>query len=195
MARFGYARVSADTQDYAAQVEALKSAGCQRIFTEKVSAKSTNGRTELAKLLKVIESGDTVIVTKLDRIARSSRDLHNIIHELKERKAGFVSIHDSWCDTTSDVGKLLIAIMGGIAEFERSLINQRCLAGIQRAKVKGVKFGRPEKLNSTQKMKIAERYADGETLKALADDYKVATSTIHLAVSGKSRPIKNATKA
>ena len=117
MAKLGYARVSSDSQDHSAQVEALKAAGCQRIYAEKVSGKTTNGRKELTKLLNALQCGDTVIVTKLDRIARSSRDLHNIIHELQERQVGFISIGDSWCDTTSDVGKLLLAIMGGIAEL------------------------------------------------------------------------------
>jgi DNA invertase Pin-like site-specific DNA recombinase len=118
--RYGYARVSSNTQDHAAQVDALKAAGCERIFREKASGKNTNGRPELAKLMKVLQTGDAVAVTKLDRIARSSRDLHNIIGELQERGCGFVSLGDSWCDTTSDVGRLVLAIMGGIAEFERS---------------------------------------------------------------------------
>ena len=119
--KYGYARVSSDTQDYAAQVEALKASGCERIYSEKASGKSTNGRPELAKLMKALLPDDTVAVTKLDRIARSSRDLQNIIHELKERGCGFVSLGDSSCDTTSDVGRLVLAIMGGIAEFEREL--------------------------------------------------------------------------
>ncbi len=89
--KYGYARVSSSTQDYAAQVEALKAAGCDRIFSEKASGKSTNGRPELAKLLKALLPGDAVVVTKLDRIARSSRDLHSIIHDLKERGCGFIS--------------------------------------------------------------------------------------------------------
>jgi DNA invertase Pin-like site-specific DNA recombinase len=118
--RYGYARVSSNTQDYAAQVDVLKAGGCARIFSEKASGKSTNGRPELARLMKVLQPGDAVVVTKLDRIARSSRDLHNIIGELQERGCGFVSLGDTWCDTTSDVGRLVRAIMGGIAEFERS---------------------------------------------------------------------------
>src|SRR3974377_301610 len=139
MMRYGYARVSSDTQDYAAQVEALKAAGCERIYSEKASGKSTNARPALGQLMRALLPGDTVTVTKLDRIARSSRDLHNIIGDLKERGVGFLSLGDAWCDTTSDVGRLILAIMGGIAEFERSLIRKRCEAGIARAKAKGTK--------------------------------------------------------
>ena len=127
--RYGYARVSSNTQDYAAQVEALKAAGCGRIFSEKASGKSTNGRREFDRLMKSLVPGDTVLVTKLDRLARSSRDLHNILHELQEQGCGFVSLGESWCDTTTDVGRLVMTIMGGIAEFERSLIRKRCEEG------------------------------------------------------------------
>jgi DNA invertase Pin-like site-specific DNA recombinase len=176
--KYGYARVSSDTQDYQAQVEALKAAGCARIYSEKASGKSTNGRPELAKLVKALLPGDVVTVTKLDRIARSSRDLHNIIGDLKERGVGFVSLGDSWCDTTSDVGRLLLAIMGGIAEFERSLIRQRCQAGIERAKAKGTQFGRPNVLDNGQRRKIAERYAAGETMAELAREYECGEATI-----------------
>jgi DNA invertase Pin-like site-specific DNA recombinase len=176
--RYGYARVSSNTQDYAAQVDALKAAGCARVFSEKASGKSTNGRPELAKLMKVLQPGDAVAVTKLDRIARSSRDLHNIIGELQERGCGFVSLGDSWCDTTSDVGRLVLAIMGGIAEFERSLIRNRCQAGIERAKAKGTKFGRPTALDVGERKRIAERYAAGETMAELAREYGVGEATV-----------------
>jgi DNA invertase Pin-like site-specific DNA recombinase len=176
--RYGYARVSSNTQDYAAQVEALKAAGCQKIFSEKASGKSTNGRPEFAKLLKAILPGDVVVVTKLDRLARSSRDLHNILHELQALSCGFVSLGEAWCDTTTDVGRLMLTIMGGIAEFERGLIRRRCEEGIARAKRKGTKFGRPDRLDVNQKRMIAERYANGETLEQLAQEYECAVATV-----------------
>jgi DNA invertase Pin-like site-specific DNA recombinase len=142
--RLGYARVSSDTQDYAGQVEALKAAGCERIYSEKASGKSTNGRPQLAKLLKALQPGDVMVVTKLDRVARSARDLLNIVAgELTERQCGFVSLGDSWCDTTNATGRFMLTVMSGIAELERDLIRSRCAAGIARAKAKGVKFGRP----------------------------------------------------
>ena len=138
--RYGYARVSSDTQDYAAQVEALKAAGCDKIFSEKASGKSTSGRREFDKLMRALLPGDTVMVTRLDRLARSSRDLHNILHELEVKGSGFVSIGESWCDTRSDIGRLMMTIMGGIAQFERSLIRKRCQEGIDRAKAKGTRL-------------------------------------------------------
>ena len=93
--KFGYARVSSNTQDHAAQVEALKAAGCERIFSEKASGKSTTGRPEFAKLMKALKPDDVVTVVKLDRFARSSRDLQNILHELQEIGCGFVSLGES----------------------------------------------------------------------------------------------------
>lgn len=182
--KYGYARVSSNGQDHAAQVEALRAAGCERVFAEKASGKSTNGRPELAKLMKALQPGDTVAVVKLDRIARSSRDLHNIIGELQEKGCGFVSLGDPWCDTTSDVGKLVLAIMGGIAEFERSLIRKRCQDGIDRAKRKGTKFGRPSALDAGQRKRMAERYASGETMAELALEYGCGEATIWRALHG-----------
>ena len=94
--RYGYARVSTNGQDYAAQVEALKAAGCERIFSEKKTAKSTNARHEFKKLLRALNPGDIVVVTRLDRLVRSSRDLHNTLFELKELNCGFISLRETW---------------------------------------------------------------------------------------------------
>ena len=176
--KYGYARVSSNTQDYAAQVEALKAAGCRKIFSEKASGKSTNGRREFDRLMKSLVPGGTVLVTKLDRLARSSRDLHNILHQLQEQGCGFVSLGESWCDTTTDVGRLVMTIMGGIAEFERSLIRKRCEEGIERARRKGTRFGRPTALDASQRRRIAERYAAGETMAELAREYECGEATI-----------------
>jgi DNA invertase Pin-like site-specific DNA recombinase len=182
--RYGYARVSTTKQDYELQIDALKAAGCERIFSEKASGKSTNGRTEFKRLMKALNPGDTVVVTKLDRLARSSRDLLNILHELKEGSCGFVSLGEAWCDTTSDIGQLVVTIMSGIAEFERKLILSRTEVGIAKARANGKKFGRPSALDVTQKRKIAERYAAGETMAALAADYEVGEATIFRALQG-----------
>jgi DNA invertase Pin-like site-specific DNA recombinase len=176
--KIGYARVSSHTQDHAAQVEALKAAGCERIYSEKASGKSTNERPEFAKLMKALQQGDVVNVVKLDRLARSSRDLQNILHELQEIGCGFVSLGETWCDTTTDVGRLVMTIMGGIAEFERNLIRKRCEEGIQRAKRKGTKFGRPTALDQSQRRRVAERYTAGETMAELAREYECGEATI-----------------
>jgi DNA invertase Pin-like site-specific DNA recombinase len=178
MTKYGYARVSSAGQDYNGQIAALEAAGCEQIFREKVSGKSTNGRREFERLMRTLRPGDIVAVAKLDRLARSSRDLHNILHELAEVGCGFVSLGEAWCDTTTDVGKLMMTIMGGIAEFERSLIRKRCDEGIQRAKDKGTKFGPKFKLDAGQKRRIAERYANGETMAELATVYEVSEPTI-----------------
>jgi len=176
--KYGYARVSSKAQDYAAQVEALMAAGCEKIYSEKKSGKSRDGRPEFGKLMKALLPGDTVVVTKLDRLARSSRDLHNILFELEGLSAGFVSLGESWCDTTTDIGRLMLTIMGGIAEFERGLIRKRTDEGIERAKRQGKKFGRPERLDDGQKRVIADRYGKGATIPELAEEYGVGVGTI-----------------
>ena len=178
MMRYGYARVSSRSQDYSAQVDALRAAGCERVFSEKRSAKSATDRPEFNKLMRTLVPGDIIVVCKLDRLARSSRDLHNILHEVQEQDCGFVSLGDTWCDTTTEVGRLMLTIMGGIAEFERGLIRQRCEAGIERAKANGKQFGRPTALDPGQRRRIAERYAGGETMAELARDYECGESTI-----------------
>lgn len=180
--RYGYPRVSTSKQDHAIQVDALKAAGCERIFTEKASGKSTEGRTEFKRLMRTLSPGDTVVVTKLDRLARSGRDLLNILHDIEEGYCGFVSLGETWCDTTSDVGKLVITIMSGIAEFERKLILSRTEAGIERAKKQGKRFGRPSRLDVGQQRVIAERYASGATMAQFAQEYRVGEATIHRAL-------------
>jgi DNA invertase Pin-like site-specific DNA recombinase len=176
--RYGYARVSSKGQDYTGQVEALKAAGCERIFSDKLSGKS-RARPELEKVLRRLEAGDTIVITKVDRIARSVRDLWNILHEvIEEKKAHFVSLRESWCDTTTPAGKLMITVLGGVAEFERELIRERCEEGIERAKRKGTKFGRPSSLDPGQRRRVAERYAAGETMAELARDYECGEATI-----------------
>ena len=176
--RYGYARVSSKTQDYSAQVDTLKAAGCERIFSEKRSGKSATDRPEFNKLMRTLVPGDIIVVCKLDRLARSSRDLHNILHEVQEQDCGFVSLGDTWCDTTTEVGRLMLTIMGGIAEFERGLIRQRCEAGIERARANGKQFGRPTALDAGQRRRVAERYAAGETMAELAREYSCGESTI-----------------
>jgi DNA invertase Pin-like site-specific DNA recombinase len=130
------------------------------------------------KLMKALTPGDTVVVTKLDRLARSSRDLHNILHELDGMGCGFISLKEGWCDTTNKFGRLMLTIMGGIAQFERELIRERCEEGIERATAKGTKFGRPSALDTGEKRKIAERYAAGETMEQLAEEYECGVATI-----------------
>jgi DNA invertase Pin-like site-specific DNA recombinase len=176
--KYGYARVSTRAQDYVAQVEALKAAGCERIYSEKRSGKSRDGRPEFAKLMKALLPGDTVVVTKLDRLARSAVDLMNIVAELKALSVGFVSLGETWCDTTSDIGELLMTIMAGIAEFERKLIRSRTEEGIARAKKLGRHAGRKPVLTDSEKLVIADMHGQGKTMAELAAEYDVAVGTI-----------------
>ena len=179
MAMIGYARVSTRDQDLTIQEDTLKAAGCERLYREKVSGAKAENRPKLCRMLKSLEPADVVVVKKLDRLARSTRDLLNIVHQIEESGAEFRSLDDTWCDTTTAHGKLLLTILGGLAEFERSLIQDRTQAGIQRARDLGVTFGRKPRLNARQKVMIAERYAAGETVRQLAEAFDVAVGTVH----------------
>ena len=177
MTVYGYARVSTRDQDLAAQEAELMAAGCAKVFKEKVSGAKTD-RAELAKLLRRIEAGDVLVVTRLDRLARSTRDLLNVIAALAERGAGFKSLKDTWADTTSPHGRLMLTVLGGLAEFERELIRARTGEGRKRAKERGVRFGRPPKLNAHQRREALARREKGETLMDIARSYGVSHLTI-----------------
>jgi DNA invertase Pin-like site-specific DNA recombinase len=177
MAVFGYARVSTDGQTLAAQDAQLMAAGCAKVYQEKVSGARTD-RVELGKLLKRIEAGDMLIVTRLDRLARSTRDLLNILHGLADKGAKFKSLADPWCDTSTPQGELLVTVLAGFATFERHLIKARTEDGRKRAQGRGVRFGRPRKLDQHQRQEAMERLAKGETLVDVARTYGVAATTI-----------------
>ena len=172
MPLYGYARVSTRDQDLAAQDAELRAAGCAKVFKEKVS------RAKLAKAIGRLEEGDVLIVTRLDRLARSTRDLLNVLDEIGKRGAGFKSLKDTWADTTTPHGRLMLTVLGGLAEFERSLIVARTSDGRKRAMDRGVKFGRPRKLNSHQRQEVLARLAAGETMSDIARTYAVDHSTI-----------------
>src|SRR4051794_36325005 len=118
MTTYGYARVSSEDQKLESQVEELTNAGCERIYKEKISGAKIE-RRELMRVLKKLQSGDVLIITRLDRLARSTRDLLNVVHELSERGIGLKSLKDTWIDTTTAHGRLVLTILGGLAEFER----------------------------------------------------------------------------
>jgi DNA invertase Pin-like site-specific DNA recombinase len=176
--RYGYARVSSKSQDYQGQLDALKAAGCDKIYSEKITGKTTDDRRQFKRLMKDLLPGDVVIVTKLDRLARSGRDLHNILHELDANECGFVSLGEGWCDTTTSVGRLIIAIMAGIAQFERELIRQRCDEGLERARANGVKFGRKPKLSAFQIDEAKRRLEAGESQSDVGRLFGVSHQTI-----------------
>jgi DNA invertase Pin-like site-specific DNA recombinase len=177
MTAFGYARVSTDGQTVAAQVAQLRAAGAAKVYSETASGAKTD-RAELAKVLRVLQPGDTLMVCRIDRLARSTRDLLNVLHQLAERQVGFKSLSDQWCDTTSAHGRLMLTVLAGLAEFERSLIIARTGEGRRRAKDRGVRFGRPPKLSVHQRAEVRQRLSAGETTTAIALTYGVDATTI-----------------
>src|SRR4030095_16379853 len=147
--KIGYARVSTQDQNLDLQLRALKKAGCRKIFQEKVSA-VTRSRPEFQRMLDQLREGDVIVVWKLDRLARSTRDLLETMETIREAGARFQSLSEPWADTTTHAGKMIMTVFAGIAEFERDLIRERATAGRKAAMKRGVRFGRPPKLNSDQ---------------------------------------------
>ena len=177
MTTFGYARVSTDGQTVAAQVAQLRAAGCAKVYSETASG-AKRERPELAKVLRRLEPGDVLMVTRLDRLARSTRDLLNVLHALGERSVGFKSLADAWADTTTAHGRLLVTMLAGIAEFERELIKTRTGEGRKRAQARGVRFGRPPVLTSHQRQEAIQRLAEGHSQADVARSYNVSQATI-----------------
>jgi DNA invertase Pin-like site-specific DNA recombinase len=177
MAQFGYARVSTDGQSLTAQVAELKAANCERIFQEKISG-ARSDRKQLARLISGLDKGDVLVVTRLDRLARSTRDLLNILSSVAEKGAGFWSLRDTWADSTTAHGRLMLTVLGGLAEFERELIRTRTGEGRERAKARGVILGRKPKLNVHQRREAIARREAGEVLTDIARTFGVSHSTI-----------------
>ena len=174
---YGYARVSTDGQTVGAQVEALTAAGAVRVFQETASGAKTD-RAQLRRLLDQLDTGDVLMVTRLDRLARSTRDLLNTLAAIADRKAGFRSLGDTWADTTTAHGRLMLTVLGGLAEFERDLIRVRTGEGRARAAARGVKMGRKLKLTPHQKREALRRKQEGEAVREIARSYNVHNSTI-----------------
>jgi DNA invertase Pin-like site-specific DNA recombinase len=174
---YGYARVSTDGQSVEAQRSQLKRAGCSKVFAEKVSGTRAD-RAQLVRLLSQLAEADVLVVTRLDRLARSTRDLLNILAAIVDKGAGFRSLGDPWADTTTPHGRLMLTVLGGLAEFERELIRARTGEGRSRARARGIKFGRKPKLTPFQRQEALHRRANGETLRDIAGSYNVHWTTI-----------------
>ncbi len=174
---YGYARVSTDGQSVDAQVRQLTKAGCKKVFREVASGAKTD-RSELRRMLDKLAAGDVVTVTRLDRLARSTRDLLNILATINGKKAGFRSVGDAWADTTTAHGRLMLTVIGGLAEFERELIRARTSEGRARAVARGVKMGRKPKLTAHQRREAMKRRDRGEPVREIARSYNVSHSTI-----------------
>src|SRR6202007_919570 len=175
----GYARVSTYGQTLDSQLEQLRKAGCSRrnIYRAKVTG-TRAARRELNRMLGKLASGDVVTVTRIDRLARSTFDLFAIVKQIVDAKAQFRSLAEPWADTGTSTGRLMIAVLGGLADVERDLIRTRTAEGRSRAQKRGQHMGRPRKLTAAQQAEARRRRAEGATLAELARSYRVGKSTI-----------------
>ena len=185
--KIGYARVSTDEQNLDLQIDALKAAGCEKIFTDSGVSGMTVERDGLSQAISAIESSDVLVVWKLDRLGRSLGFLIEVVKRLNENKAGFKSLSDD-IDTTSPAGKLFFHMMGALAEFERDLISERTKAGMKAAKRRGKHIGRPLGLTDLQVRHAEEMRKKGAGLAEIGALFEVHPKTV-------SRALKRAEKA
>jgi DNA invertase Pin-like site-specific DNA recombinase len=172
---YGYARVSSIDQDVTIQREALEAAGCNVVREEKVSATSLKGRTELQTLLQFLGEGDTLVVTRVDRLARSVKDLQDIVHELKA-KGVTLRATEQPIDTSKPAGKAFLDMLGVFAEFETAIRKERQLEGIAKAKAKGIYRGRKPSIDATRVRSLREA---GKSPSAIARELNVARSSVY----------------
>ncbi len=174
----GYARVSTQDQNSELQVDALEKAGCDQVFQEKFSG-TLKERPELSQCLRTLRRGDVLVVWKLDRLARSLKDLVEIVQDLHGREIGFKSLTES-IDTTSSGGRLVFHIFGALAEFEHELIRERTKAGLQAARARGRKGGRKPAMSDSDVKKAVAMLADRNiTKKEVAEHFRVARTTLN----------------
>ena len=176
MAIIGYGRVSSTDQDLAIQIEALKAAGADEIFAEKKSGTTKDGREQLELALRFARRGDVFVVTKMDRLARSVRDLSNIVADLDAREIGFKVLDQSGIDTTSPNGRLMMNMLASFAEFETELRRERQREGIAKAKAQGVYKGRPAKLPVDR---VLELHEQGVGPSAIAKELTISRASVY----------------
>ena len=178
----GYARVSTYGQTLDTQLDQLRAAGCssRNIYREKVTGARAD-RRELLRMLDCLTPGDVVTVTRIDRLARSTFDLFAIVKRIVDAGGQFRSLAEPWADTGTSTGRLMIAVLGGLADVERDLIRTRTAEGRSRAKARGKHMGRPPSLTAAQQKEATRRRAEGATLQELADSYDRSISTMRRA--------------
>ncbi len=179
----GYARVSTYGQTLDAQLEQLRAQGCAKTYREKASGARAD-RRELQRMLKDLAPGYVVTVTRIDRLARSTFDLFAIVKAIVDAGGQFRSLAEPWADTSTSTGRLMIAVLGGLADVERDLIRTRTAEGRSRAKGRGQHMGRPPALTVPQQKEARQRREDGATLKELAKSYNVGLATISRVMKG-----------
>lgn len=182
MAVYGYARVSTEDQDLSIQVNTLKAHGCDLIRSEKVSGTSMKGRTELATLLDFLRPGDTLMVTRIDRLARSMCDLQNLVRDLKA-KGVTLKATEQHIDTGSAAGKAFLDMLGVFAEFETNLRKERQLEGIEKAKKQGIYKGRPQTINVG---KVKAMKAEGMGASAIAKALGIDRTSVYRVLKGEA---------
>lgn len=176
----GYARVSTDDQNLDAQTDALTEAGAERIYADKITG-SARKRPELDQLIDQLRDGDIVVVTKYDRLARSLRDLLDIVEAISDKGAGFRSLAED-IDTTTSAGRLIFHVFASIAQFERERISERTREGLEAARKRGRVGGRPPALSKAQKIEVRRmRDEEGRKLPEIAELFKVSVKTIRRA--------------
>jgi DNA invertase Pin-like site-specific DNA recombinase len=180
--KIGYARVSTQDQRLNIQLEALKKAGCKRVFLEKVTG-TYRDRPELNRMLDQLRDGDIVAVWKLDRLACSTRNLLEIVETIGNAGARFQSLSEPWANTTTHAGKMIMTIFAGIAEFERDLIRERTGAGRADARRRGVRFGRPKKMNTEQRDLAQRLLKEGKSVRDVARTFSVHPATLYRILS------------
>lgn len=173
----GYARISTSAQNLESQIEHLQAEGCDKVFQEKLTGFDRR-RPQLEKMLSRLQPGDTLLVTSLDRLARSTHDLFVITQKIEAAEAAFRSIREPWADTTSSMGKFLLTVFAGLSELERNLINERTDEGRTSAKKRGVKFGRKSKLTPHQRDQVSTMLLEGQSIRAIARHFNVGVATI-----------------
>lgn len=174
----GYARVSSLGQSLDTQIEKLSSFGCEKIFQEKRSGATTGKRVAVNEALEFCREGDVLVITKLDRLARSMFDLQGIVQTLERKKADLVVL-DQKIDTTTPTGRLTFHLLGAVAEFERDLINERRNEGMEQARKRGVQFGRKPKLSESKIEELRQVHRAGEEPKILMERFGVSKTTFY----------------
>lgn len=183
----GYARVSTEDQNLNRQTDQLKEYGCKRIFEEKISGIKTTNRIQLEKMIEQIREGDTIVVTDLTRLSRSTKELFRLIDVIEKKGANIKSIKENWVDTTTPQGKFMFTIFAGISQFERDLISQRTKEGLSAARARGRKGGRP-KTYSKAKIELAIKMYDSKeySISEITDATGISKTSLYRFIKNKS---------
>lgn len=179
MVDVGYARVSSVGQSLEVQLAALEGAGCTKVFSEKQSGTSTGKREKLQEALDYVREGDTLVVTRLDRLARSAVDLHAIVSKLSRKRVAFRCLQQSGVDTSTSTGKLLLGMLAAIAEFETDIRKERQREGIERAKAAGVYKGRKPSVDVAQ---VRELHQQGVSPTVIAKQLRIGRASVYRAL-------------